>query len=180
MLTSSCERPSFAWDSDYYFNKETTDGNGTLSFTIDNLKINQQNSGGFLSPLYRWAKYNIDEETSVATIFAALISKGYYINTMPFPEITFTFSSDLLESGAEFTEVETEFWYRYREAEYQLVDVSETKIRIRKWSPDEHILAGNFTMTGQYTDSLGVVHPFAVKNGLFDLKESDKLFVEIQ
>lgn len=188
-LTGSCDNSRFPWDSDN--NKETAEGKNTLSFTIGNLKINQATGGGFLSPIIRHARYSIDEETAVATILASLISDGYYVNTMPFPEISFTFSSDLLESNAEFNEVETEFWYLYqpqiwhweekdevgriqiidRDWEYQLVDVSETKIRIRKWSPEERILAGNFTMTGQYTDSLGLVHPFVVKDGLFDLTE---------
>ncbi|MCR5017771.1 MAG: hypothetical protein K6A64_03135 [Bacteroidales bacterium] len=198
ILTTSCDFDFSDYDvsrSDYYFNKKTAEGKGTLSFTIDNIKVNQQTSGGFIYPIHRFAKYSIDDETSIAIINASLISNGYYVSTMPFPEISFTFSSDLLESDAEFNDVETEFWYLLlpaishmgerigdanggiiphivdREAEYQLVDVSETKIRIRKWSPEERILAGNFTMTGQYTDSLGVVHPFSVKDGLFDLTD---------
>ena len=192
-LMCSCIKIDFAGifhsAKDAYYSKETEKGTNRFSFTIDHLRLYQITSGGApsTSPPERFAKYSVNEETAVTTIYARLISSGYYVSTVPFPEITFTFSSELLESGAEFCEVETEFWYLYlprlchldsemmqitdREAEYQLVDVSETKIRIRKWSPEDCILAGNFTMTGQYTDSLGVVHPFVVNDGVFDLTD---------
>jgi hypothetical protein len=44
-------------------------------------------------------------------------------------------------------------------------------LKIRKWSPDEKILSGNFTMAGHYADSTGKVTNFNVNDGMFDVTD---------
>ena len=58
-----------------------------------------------------------------------------------------------------------------RKAEYRRVTVTSSMLKIRKWSPDEKILSGNFTMAGHYADSTGKVTNFNVNDGMFDVTD---------
>ena len=58
-----------------------------------------------------------------------------------------------------------------REAEYRHVTVTNSTLKIRRWSREQKILAGNFTLQGQYADSTGKVIPFNVTDGMFDVTD---------
>ncbi len=178
----SCER----LNPEVYF-KETSTGRNVLSFTLNKEKVYQQISGGVPSyaPLMRHATYK--EEDGNIIVSARLHHKCFSF-------ISFTVPADKVTESAELTP-SVVFEYLYlpqiahwgapetgpgytatplvidRKAEYRKLTVKSSTLSIRKWAEDEKILSGNFTMTGQYSDSTGKVHKFRVTDGMFDVTD---------
>lgn len=180
----SCER----LNPDVYF-KETSSGRNVLSFTLNGEKVYQAISGGFPSeyPIMRHATYKEDEGNGEIVIEARLDHKR-------FSRISFSIPSGEVKENATLRPA-VDFEYLYlpqiahwgppetgpgytatpliidRKAEYRHVTVTNSMLKIRKWSPDEKILSGNFTMAGHYADSTGKVTNFNVNDGMFDVTD---------
>lgn len=179
---SSCE------DIDSFF-EESASGRNVLSFTLNGEKVYQARSGGFPSeyPLCRHATYRFNPDSSSVTVEASLHGKC-------FSWISFSLPAGEVEKGAViFPEISMEYLYLSqiahwgtpevgdgytatpliidRQAEYRYATIKTSKVRIRRWDPDARVLAGNFTMEGQYKDSTGRVIPFKVTDGMFDVTD---------
>ena len=176
-------------EEDYF--KETAEGRNFFSFTMNGTKFHQETSGGFPSeyPTRRYAKYKIEEEDGDIEISADL-------NSTQFPFISMDLALDNVYSGSKMQPdtivlrylylpyIFEPIWREYvnkdggwwgttvkREAEYRPVNITKAEVKIRKWSPDERILAGNFTFSGHYADSTGTIHNIKVTDGKFDLTD---------
>ena len=175
-----------------YYSKVTASGRNVLYFTLNGEPVYQRIGGPYLSVTYREATYKEDTEKGEMQIWAGL-------DNNKFLEISFTFPKDLVCDDATINDPSVYFKYCYlpeiyhwvqdppdgislggkhrvvdREAEYRQVNVTTSRISIRRWSPEKKILAGNFTMQGNYTDSTGVVVHFNVTDGLFDVTDNLK------
>ena len=62
-----------------------------------------------------------------------------------------------------------------RNAEYRLVNISESSLLVRRWDPEAHIFAGDFSFKGHYVDSSGKKHTIKVTDGVFDVTDEHNL-----
>ena len=178
--------------------KETSEGRNTLSFTACGFRYFQYETGGFIYPLHRWAKYSYYEEDGRFEIVADVTSRYDSTPHPIFSDISIVLASENVYSGSILQPIDIALSYLYlpringpeewqdspngnggywthaevRHEEYREANISEAMVQIRKWSPEERILAGNFTIKGNYADSTGKVHNIEINDGLFDLTDT--------
>lgn len=168
-LISSCAKESIISFS------ETTLGKNTLAFTIEGIKIYQETCYHYHE---RYARYYEDSDSGIIRIHADLTSNH-------FPEIDLSFPAyqvSAITSFAPKVEMTYEFLppiyephehgggHLTRSPEYRSISITESNIEIRYF--DNNILAGRFSLKGEYADSLGNIHPVVIDDGIFDVTNS--------
>lgn len=155
--------------------EETYLGKGTFAFTLDGEWIYQCSSS---MKHYRAARYSADPENNKITI--------YTVPRNVFSEIYLYFSSDQLVQNTTFVP-EAKLTYLFlpsivekkenepigkmvRKEEYRDVTIFESTLTINYCQDD--IIAGRFTLKGEYADSTGKVHDVDIKDGIFDVTTS--------
>ena len=175
---------------------ETAQGRNTLSFVINGKTVKQIEAGGgcirqygnklYSTQKWSYAAFDKDELTGDVMIRALLDHSVYH-------ELRIYIPSDYLRNEACFHPEATLFYlysprivnailsdsgekeYEVIDAEYKAATISEASIRIRNWTTTENgipILAGNFSLSGYYSDTNGNIFPFRIEKGVFDLTDN--------
>lgn len=172
---------------DFRPHEKTAVGRNVLSFYIDGEEYTQRRAGRplyiskygerYLSSEKSFAAFSInDDETT--TIRAFIVTPKYYALDIKLPDNTFS-------AGATYRP-EVTFYYVYlpkirnvRQAVYRKATITEARVDINTYYPkaesgkcDRPVLAGEFTFSGHYADSLGQTHYFKAEKGIFDVSDS--------
>lgn len=86
------------------------------------------------------------------------------------PEVSFSFF--LLPEISHWERVEGYNFIELiidRPQQVRKAEIESAFLYVRRWDADNKIFAGDFSMTGHYTDSTGTTIPFNVTDGVFDV-----------